>query len=151
MKSKYIRAGDVENIRKQIEERKALQERLKELQLRYPYKGETTVFETTVIYGDSLREMTKAVKGFQKRDCFERIESFLHSADRTRVCVLYGLRRTGKTTLLLQTIAELSEDAFGKCFYAKMNSGNTMEQITRDLQKMFDKGYHYAFMTRSPL
>ena len=146
MKSKYIRAGDVENIRKQIEERKALQERLKELQLRYPYKGETTVFETTVIYGDSLREMTKAVKGFQKRDCFERIESFLHSADRTRVCVLYGLRRTGKTTLLLQTIAELSEDAFGKCFYAKMNSGNTMEQITRDLQKMFDKGYHYAFI-----
>ena len=146
MKSKYIRADDVEDIQKQIEERKTLQERLKELQLRYPYEGENTVFETTVVYGDSLREMTKAVKGFQKRDCYAGIDSFLHSADRTRVCALYGLRRTGKTTLLLQAIAELSEEKFGKCFYAKMNSKNTMEQITRDLQKLFDKGYRYAFI-----
>ena len=56
------------------------------------------------------------------------------------------MRRTGKTTLLLQTIAEMSEEEFGKCFYAKMNTENTMAQITRDLDKMFDNGYRYAFI-----
>ena len=146
LKSKYIRADDVESIRKQIEERKALQERLKELQLRYPNEGENIVYETKIVYGDDLRQMIETIKGFKKRDCFGRIEKFLHGTDRTRVCALYGLRRTGKTTLLLQTIAEMSEEEFGKCFYAKMNTENTMAQITRDLDKMFDNGYRYAFI-----
>lgn len=146
LKSKYIRADDVESIRKQIEERKALQERLKELQLRYPNEGENIVYETKIVYGDDLRKMVKTVKGLKKRDCFGRIEKFLHGTDRTRVCALYGLKRTGKTTLLLQTIAEMSEEEFSKCFYAKMNTENTMAQITRDLEKMFDNGYRYAFI-----
>lgn len=104
------------------------------------------MYETKIVYGDDLRKMVKTVKGFKKRDCFGRIEKFLHGTDRTRVCALYGLKRTGKTTLLLQTIAEMSEEEFGKCFYAKMNTENTMAQITRDLEKMFDNGYRYAFI-----
>ena len=111
-----------------------------------PYEGENIVYETKIVYGDDLRQMIETVKGFKKRDCFGRIEKFLHGTDRTRVCALYGLRRTGKTTLLLQTIAEMSEEEFGKCFYAKMNTENTMAQITRDLDKMFDNGYRYAFI-----
>jgi len=104
------------------------------------------VYETKIVYGDDLRQMIETVKGLKKRDCFGRIEKFLHSTDRTRVCALFGLKRTGKTTLLLQTIAEMSEEEFGKCFYAKMNTENTMAQITRDLEKMFDNGYRYAFI-----
>ena len=46
----------------------------------------------------------------------------------------------------MQTIAEMSEEEFSKCFYAKMNTENTMAQITRDLEKMFDNGYRYAFI-----
>ena len=111
-----------------------------------PYEGENIVYETKIVYGDDLRKMVKTVKGLKKRDCFGRIEKFLHGTDRTRVCALYGLKRTGKTTLLLQTIAEMSEEEFGKCFYAKMNTENTMAQITRDLEKMFDNGYRYAFI-----
>ena len=104
------------------------------------------MYETKIVYGDDLRQMIETIKGFKKRDCFGRIEKFLHGTDRTRVCALYGLKRTGKTTLLLQTIAEMSEEEFSKCFYAKMNTENTMAQITRDLEKMFDNGYRYAFI-----
>ena len=104
------------------------------------------MYETKIVYGDDLRQMIETVNGFKKRDCFGRIEKFLHGTDRTRVCALFGLKRTGKTTLLLQTIAEMSEEEFGKCFYAKMNTENTMAQITRDLEKMFDNGYRYAFI-----
>ena len=111
-----------------------------------PNEGENIVYETKIVYGDDLRKMVKTVKDLKKRDCFGRIEKFLHGTDRTRVCALYGLKRTGKTTLLLQTIAEMSEEEFSKCFYAKMNTENTMAQITRDLEKMFDNGYRYAFI-----
>ena len=116
------------------------------MQVICPNEGENIVYETKIVYGDDLRKMVKTVKGFKKRDCFGRIEKFLHGTDRTRVCALYGLKRTGKTTLLLQTIAEMSEEEFGKCFYAEMNTENTMDQITRDLEKMFDNGYRYAFI-----
>ena len=146
MKSKYIRADEVESVQKQIEERKKLQSRLKELELRYPKGKEEVVYETKVVYGEHLRFMTEAVNGFQKRDCFETIQKFLRSADRTRVCALYGLRRTGKTTLLLQTIAGMSDEDFQKSFYVKMKTENTMDQIARDLQKLFDNGYRYAFI-----
>lgn len=146
IKSKYIRAEDVDNVREQISERKSLELRLKELQLRYPKPDESYVYETNIKYGDNLKAMTKAVKGFQTRDCFDSIQKFLGSDDRTRVCALFGLRRTGKTTLLLQTVAELTEEEFNRSFYVKMTSGNTMDQITRDLQKLFDQGYRYAFI-----
>lgn len=146
LKSKYIPANDVESIQKQIEERKKLQSRLKELQMRYPREKEEVVYETQIVCGRNLKLMTEAVNGFRKRECFEAIQKFLHSADRTRVCVLYGLRRTGKTTLLLQTLAEMSDEDFQKCFYVKMKTKNTMEQISRDLQKLFDRGYRYAFI-----
>lgn len=146
IKSKYIRAEEAESVREQIEERKKLQERLKELQLRYPKEGETVTYETKIISGSNLRAMTDSVRGFQKRDCFDILQNFLRSEDRTRVCALYGLRRTGKTTLLLQTIAELSDEDFDKSVYVKMTSENTMDQITRDLQKLFDKGYRYVFI-----
>lgn len=72
LKSKYIRADDVESIRKQIEERKALQERLKELQLRYPNEGENIVYETKIVYGDDLRQMIETVKGFKETRLFRQ-------------------------------------------------------------------------------
>lgn len=146
LKSKYIRADDVEKISKQIDERKALQKKLKELRLRYPKEGETVVYETNIICADALRYMTEAVRGFQKRACYESIANFLHSADRTRVCALYGLRRTGKTTLLLQTLLEMPDADFERSAYVKIRTANTMEQITRDLKKLFDSGFRFVFI-----
>lgn len=146
MKSKYIRADNVETVRQQIEERKRLAAKLDELKLHYPKTGEPVTYETAVVCGAALKAMTEAVNGFQKRDCFTQIQKFLRSADRTHVCVLYGLRRTGKTTLLLQTAAELSESDFKKSIYIKMKTDNTMEQLTRDLKKLFNEGYRYVFI-----
>ena len=146
LRSKYIRAEDVETVRGQIEERKKLQEKLKELQLRYPDETETVVYETNLIFGDSLRIMTDAVAKYRTRDCYGLLKKFLAGTDRTRVCALYGLRRTGKTTLLLQAIAGMPDAEFRKCVYGKLRTENTMDQVTRDLQKLFRAGYRYVFL-----
>ena len=67
-------------------------------------------FETNVITGSALLEFAKGVDGWEKRDCYAKLEQYLYGGGRDRVCLLYGLRRTGKTTLLRQAILNMSEE-----------------------------------------
>jgi len=47
------------------------------------------------------------VESFRKRFCFSDLMDYLHRDYDPRVCTIYGLRRTGKTTLMAQAAAEL--------------------------------------------
>ena len=63
-----------------------------------------------------------------------------------RVCLVYGLRRTGKTTMLRQAIADLSEEKFAKCAYIKARTSDTMADINHDLKALYALGYKYIFI-----
>ena len=52
-------------------------------------------------------------------DKFENIMKYLRWKTESRVCIIYGLRRTGKTTMLMQAAADLTEEEFAKAFYIK--------------------------------
>ncbi len=144
VKSQYLREEEVEEVREKIEKRKRLQERLKELRKQYPDKED--VYETKIKTGAALAEMVSEVKGLEKRDIFYRIPQYLHGTVRTRVCILYGLRRTGKTTLLLQAIGDMSEEDFAKTAYVKLRPTDEMDMAGRDLDKLWKAGYRYVFM-----
>ncbi len=147
VKSKYIREEELETLQKQIEERKALQEQVKKLRKQYP--KELVVddgYETNVILGDDLKDFVEQVKGLQKRDLCEQLEKYIYGTDRTRVCVVYGLRRTGKTTMLMQAISEMNEDDFSKSVYMKLRVTDKMQNVSRDLKKLKRAGYKYIFM-----
>ena len=62
-------------------------------------------FYTNVITGMSLRALISSVKKCDKRDCFSTLQKFVTGSYDGKICILYGLRRTGKTTLLLQMIS----------------------------------------------
>ena len=47
-------------------------------------------------------------KPYEKRDVYESLHDFTRGQDKL-VCCLYGLRRTGKTTMMAQCIRELSD------------------------------------------
>jgi len=147
LKSKYIRADELESVRAQIEERKVLEEKLKELRKVYPEKtAEKAVYETNVVYGEALRQMVEPVKKLQKRDLFSKIEKYIYSDDRTHVCAVYGLRRTGKTTMLFQAIADMKAEDFAKAAYIKFKTSNAMRAAERDMQKLWEAGYRYVFL-----
>ena len=58
----------------------------------------------------------------KKRDCFPEIQDYLYNtAKENKICAIYGLRRTGKTTLLKQAIEELSEEDKTKTFLITCN------------------------------
>ena len=149
-KSKYIKDGELEHLREQIEHRKALQEELKELQNRQnstvKMSGIDLECETNITVGRALLAMTKCVAEWERRDCYEQLQDYLHSKETDRVCLIYGLRRTGKTTMLRQAVSDLSESEFNKAAYIKLRRTDTMAMLNRDLKRLFNANYQYIFL-----
>lgn len=116
-KSKYIKITEREMIISQVELRRKLQEELKTLKAFTPIpekKSPAVSFETNVITGSDLYAMTDGVRNWKKRDCFVQLQNYINGSGYDRVCLLYGLRRTGKTTMLRQTLYEMSDEQFAK-------------------------------------
>ena len=66
-------------------------------------------FHTSVVTGPALLALSENVRGWRRRDCFSQLTDYLYGPACDRVCLLYGLRRTGKTTLLRDLIRAVSE------------------------------------------
>ncbi len=114
-KSRYIKKDEREDVMKQLERHSIVQAELKRLKKELATLPSASVppsCHTHVVSGAGLNAMVQNVSGLQKRDCFSTLQKYIHGSSYGKVCLLCGLRRTGKTTLLLQAIAEMSpEDA----------------------------------------
>ena len=141
-KSYYLRDSEVPKYNELVERRKMLEKKLKELE-NTKIDLSSFKFNLNVITDIKLENMCKVVLPYDKRDCFKRIMDFFENDYSGKVLILYGLRRTGKTTLLFQTINELKYD---KCAYIKVNSDNNMSQLTKDLDSLYKLGYKYIFI-----
>lgn len=152
VKSKYIKKGELEVLVAQINHRRELQEKLKEIKIMLPKEvPNQNNYETNVITGKNLLDMVQYVKIFKKRDCFRQIQEYLYGTDYTRVCVVYGLRRTGKTTMLFQALNEMSSDDISRSAYVKLRRADTIAQINRDMYKLKDGGYKFIFIDEATL
>ena len=106
-KSKYIRIAERETVMEQVSLRRSLQEELKNPKTESSSLVPRAVrasFETNVVIGRGLYAMTEGIRDWEKRDCFEQLQKYIHGSGYDRVCLLYGLRRTGKTTMLRQAL-----------------------------------------------
>ena len=100
-------------------------------------------FETNVVTGTGLGALVKVADGFEKRDCFAQLEQFINSKASGKICILYGLRRTGKSIMLLQMIRELP---FEKTAYIKIKTTDNMSNLSKDLDTLFANGCRYVFI-----
>ena len=100
-------------------------------------------FRTRVTTGAGLKALTNSVSKYGKRDCFKSLEKFVRGDYDGRICILYGLRRTGKTTLLFQMLSELPLE---QSAYIKVQPTDNMGHLTKDLDKLFELGYRYVFI-----
>ncbi len=147
--SKYIKKDDLESLQQQIEMRRKLQEELKTLKkggISYHIQNIDFDCETNVIAGKPLSAMIQGVKGWKRRDCYEQLKDYLYSEQNDRVCLIFGLRRTGKTTMLRQAISDMSYSDFSKSAYIKIRRTDTMAMINRDLKRLFVYDYKYIFL-----
>ena len=105
--------------------------------------SQTPEFYTNVVTGTGLRALANSVAKYGKRNCFSTLQKFVAGSYDGKICILYGLRRTGKTTLLFQMLSELPIE---KTAYIKVQTTDDMSRLTKDLKALFELGYRYVFI-----
>ena len=148
-RSKYLNPDEVEATRAAVEERRAIEKQIKSIkaQIKAPTSvSESPVYKMRVFTGDALRNLICSTAQPQKRDCFAALEKFLYSAPTPRICSVYGLRRTGKTTLLHQLIGNMSLDNFKRAAYIKARTTDTMAMLDKDLKALKANGFQFIFI-----
>ncbi len=146
VKSQYIKSNEYEAICQAINRRKEIQQELKELKSNIPtttHSNEVFDYETNVMLGEALRASCESVRSYKKRDCYENLERYIYGNGFGKVCVIYGLRRTGKTTMLFQAISELPIE---QTVYIKATVNDNMSTLNRDLKRLTARGYKYIFL-----
>ncbi|MCR5402801.1 MAG: AAA family ATPase [Butyrivibrio sp.] len=149
-----VAEAEFNSLKADIERRRELEKRLKALIRELGERNvissevlkELRSMNTNVMYGDALQEMASIAGGYQRRECFDTISRYLKSGNTDKVCILYGLRRTGKTTLIRQLILDMDEEDFTKTIYIKATQADNIAGINKDLKALRDLGYKYAFI-----
>lgn len=149
-REKYIPAEELDWFRKQIEQRKTLEKELKTMKKQLPKAvvpaASSPVFATTVRTGAALRAFSAPVRNYKKRECFQRLHNYIYGAMQDRVFILYGLRRTGKTTMIRQIFVEMSDAELAKSAFIQITTKNTLAEVNRDLQYLQTQGFQYVFL-----
>lgn len=146
-----IKEAEAKELSERIELRKELQKQLRQLKQKEsivsarkrPHRME---FSANVICGEDLLDMAKMAEGWERRDCFPILRDYLYSSTVDRVCLVYGLRRTGKTTLIRQLILDMSREDLMRTAYIKVTQLDAMSTLNQDLKKLREAGYHYLFI-----
>ena len=149
-REKYIPAEEVDSFRKQIECRKALEKELKALQKQLPMKSVSAVsahtFATNIRTGEALRTFSASVRRYRKRECFRQLHDYIYGELQDKVFILYGLRRTGKTTMIRQIFAEMSDAELSKAAFIQITAKDTLANVNRDLKILEAQGFRYVFL-----
>lgn len=148
----YIDFDAVPELRSQIEKRKALEAELKELKKSIPTpkttrkKKDSHEFKTYVRIGEQLRNWASPVQRYNRRECFDTLHDFVFGEQQDKVFILYGLRRTGKTTLIRQILLEMSLEELSKAAFIQVKSKDSLSAINSDLKYLEEGGYKYVFI-----
>lgn len=148
-KEQYISFEECEALQPKIEERKKLQAELKSLKKLSPKTVKSKndmIFNTNVIIGDTLKTMLLSVEKYNIRECFKELNDFVYRDNQNKIFILYGLRRTGKTTMLLQVISQMNESDFSKTAFIQATNNDTLGKINKDMKLLQSKGYKYVFI-----
>lgn len=149
-REKYIPPEEVDSLREQIERRKSLEKERKALNGGHvSRKGKQLAqlgFSTYVRTGEELRTFSASVRRYRKRESFEQLHNFIYGQSQDRVLILYGLRRTGKTTMIRQIFAEMTPENLEKAAFLQITSRDTLANVNRDLRLLENMGFHYVFL-----
>lgn len=103
-------------------------------------------FKMNVVTGPALLALFENVRGWQKRDCYRQLNAYLHSIERDRVCILFGLWQIGKTTLLRQDVLDMATEGAAKTAYTKATKQDTIADLNRDMEQLRSLGSRFVLL-----
>lgn len=75
-----------------------------------------------------------------------QLHDFVYGKQRDKVFILYGLRRTGKTTMIRQIFAGMSDAELAKAAFIQTTARDTLAGVNRDLRLLETQGFRYVFL-----
>lgn len=148
----YVDFDQVDELRTQIEKRKELETELKKLKRLAPSpepvkeRKDSHQFSTYVRIGSQLKNLAAPVKKYKRRECYSVLHDFVFGEQQDKVFILYGLRRTGKTTLIRQTILDMTPEQLNTAAFIQIKTKDTLAEINADLKYLEEQGYKYVFI-----
>ena len=103
-------------------------------------------FKTDVKIGAQLPRFFASVMKWKKRECFATLHDYIYGENNDRVLILYGLRRTGKTTLVRQIMGEMPAEMLAKTAFVQLSSRHSLADVNHDLKLLESLGYRYVFI-----
>lgn len=140
--SKRVKDDELEFLATKIAKRKELQALLKDVDITESMHE----FNCVVRTGGDLDRFVDLVKDWKKRECYKELENYVYSDIHDRVFILYGLRRTGKTTLIRQLILNMDRETRDKTAFIQVQDNKTMAELNQDLKFLETNGYRYVFI-----
>jgi hypothetical protein len=132
----------------QIKERKSLESKLKDASqtISSAVISQKESWFSEVKTGQDLLDFTEPVRSLKKRECFSVLHDYVYGCGSDRVFILYGLRRTGKTTLIRQLILEMPEEMQKKAAFIQVTPGVDLAKINLDMKQLKRQGYQFIFI-----
>lgn len=145
-RGRRVKAEELERLQAGIDERKRLQALLKDIREQSQETKDELRLSTFYRIGDDLKAYIQPVLKFRQRDCFAQLHDYLHNNSTDKVFILYGLRRTGKTTMIRQAIAEMDPEMFSRTAFIQVTASNNLAQLNQDLRQLEKSGFCYIFL-----
>lgn len=149
----YIDFDSVEELRSQIDRRKALEAEVKTLKRSLPAakshskpNQSTNAFKSYVRIGEQLRNWAAPAEKFNRRECYKSLHNYVFGELQDRVFILYGLRRTGKTTLIRQIVLDMTDEQLSQAAFIQVKAKDSLSAINADLKQLERSGYKYVFI-----
>ena len=150
----YVSFEQVPDLSCKIEKRKELEKKLKELKRMLPKEeqnadrigAEELSFKTKVRTGKQLESQIAITRKYKKRECISILREYIFGPVQDKVLILYGLRRTGKTTMIRQILTELSPEEFKKAAFIQVTTGDSLADVDMDLSLLEKNGFKYVFV-----
>lgn len=155
----FINFDKLEELKIQIDKRKILEKELKELKRTLPSKDSKSKnkvinnhnFSTYVRIGEQLKRYANPVKKYRHREHYFLLYDYVFNQTNEKVFILYGLRRTGKTTLIRQIFLDMNDEQLEKTAFIQIKTKNTLSEINNDLRYLEEQGYKYVFINEVTL
>ena len=147
-RSRRVKDDELQELSERIEERKALEKKLKEAPdpKIMPEIMQEEFFFSEVKCGQELLDFIDPIRSYKKRECFTKLRDYVYGNSTDRVFILYGLRRTGKTTLIRQVISEMPEDMLNQTAFVQITPQIDLAKINLDMRQLKKQGYRYVFI-----
>lgn len=153
--ARIVKDEEAQYLSEQISKRKAVQAQLKEHRTDGSEAGvrnsalqadESIHLNLQAILGDDLRRFAAPVERYRKRLCYGILHDYIYRDDSERVFILYGLRRTGKTTMIRQLLNGMGGDMLQKAAFLQARSTDTLAALNQDLKTLDGRGFRYVFI-----